>query len=229
MSAFVWWVIGIVVVLAVVAFLVSRSMNTRRLEARREEASSLRNDAEEQERVLRQHQAAADETAAQARRAQAEADESAARAEQLRVESERRGDTAREAQSAHAEQLRRADALDPDVATDDDGHRLDTADASNAAEDGVPVASETTVDEAGPDSPLSSDNAADGVTAEEVTADEVTADDRTTPAAEVGVDGATRPYRVADDRGPEVTDDGLRADGTLSDRSTSDRGVGAQE
>lgn len=124
-SNMLWWVIAGIVVLAIVIWALSRSMSRKRDETHREEAAAIRNDAVEQERLVRERQAQADLTDAEARRAQAEADEAAARAEATRVEHERHQESLAEAREAHSAELRRADALDPDVRTDSDGFRLD--------------------------------------------------------------------------------------------------------
>lgn len=124
-STMLWWVIAGIVVIALVIWALSRTMGNKRDEAHREEAATIRNDAVEQERLVRERQAQADLTDAEARRAQAEADEAAARAEATRVEQERHQESLAEARDAHSAELRRADALDPDVRTDSDGYRLD--------------------------------------------------------------------------------------------------------
>ncbi|MEO7071196.1 MAG: hypothetical protein ABI131_11980, partial [Nostocoides sp.] len=117
MSPTVWWIIGIVIALALIAVL-ARMQSAKRTEGKREEAATLRDQAAEHERTLRERTAAAEESQAQARKAQAEADEQAARAKQLQAESERRSESAEEVRATQEDHLRRADALDPDVRTD---------------------------------------------------------------------------------------------------------------
>ena len=80
---------------------------------------------------LREKEAATAASEAEARRVRAEADQRAAEAQQLEVQAQRAGKARDAAAATTEEQLRRADALDPEVATDKEGNRLD--------EDGHPV------------------------------------------------------------------------------------------
>lgn len=122
MSAWVWIVLLVVVVAIVVAVVMSRS---RQRENRRVEAAELRDPTADHHLELREKEAAAAASEAEARRVRAEADQRAAEAKRLEVEADRAGMDRASAAAASQEQLRRADALDPDVATDKEGYRLD--------------------------------------------------------------------------------------------------------
>lgn len=132
-SGIIWVVVAVVVIAIVVGIVVSRS-RTRRLEEQRAEAAQLRDSTAQHHLDRREQEAAASSAEAEARRARAEADQRAAEAKRLEVEADRRRIDRDAAQEESAAQLRRADALDPDVATDSDGRRL--------AEDGKPVEEE---------------------------------------------------------------------------------------
>lgn len=124
MDPIVWIVLGVLVLLVIIGVFVSRS-RAQREASQRAEAEQLRASAAEHDRDLREREAEAAAADAQARRARAEADERAAEAERLAVEAERRDEHRVEAQRVRDEELRRADALDPDVKTDKHGYRLD--------------------------------------------------------------------------------------------------------
>lgn len=123
-SNWIWIVVGLLVLLAILAFAIS-SARKRRDDKRRVEAGRIREEATHHERDLREREAEADEAEARARRARAEADERDAAARRLEVAAERRSDDRDHLRDEHDERLRRADALDPDVPTDRDGRRLD--------------------------------------------------------------------------------------------------------
>lgn len=118
-----WIVAAIVVVAIVIAVALATRSRTRLMDSHRAEAAALRDDTAEHNRALRENEAAAAATAAQARRAQAEADLRAAEAKQLEVDVQRANESLTAAKQTHEEQLRKADALDPDVETDRDGSR----------------------------------------------------------------------------------------------------------
>ncbi len=122
MDAWIWIVVVVVVLAVVIGVLVSRS---RQQESRRAEAAELRQPTADHQMELREKEAAAAASEAEARRVRAEADQRAAEAQHLEVQAQRADKDKAEAASAHEEQLRRADALDPDVRTDKEGYRLD--------------------------------------------------------------------------------------------------------
>lgn len=126
-SNMIWWIVGGLILLALIVFVTIRASAGKHAEAQREEAAAIRDDARDEERRVRERQARADLTDAEHRKAQAEADEAAARAEQIRVEHERNEDAYVEARDAHAAKMREADALDPEVRTDKEGFRVDEA------------------------------------------------------------------------------------------------------
>ena len=134
MSSGVMWVVVAVVVIAIVVGIVVWRSRTRRLEGQRAEAAQLRDSTAQHHLDRREQEAAASSAEAEARRVRAEADQHAAEAKRLEVEADRRRIERDAAQEESAAQLRRADALDPDVPTDSDGRRL--------AEDGKPVEEE---------------------------------------------------------------------------------------
>ena len=107
-STIVWIIVAIVVVVVLIGL--TRSMTRkRRVEAHRTEAAELRDQAAEQDRVLREREAHA-------------------------AEAERRGESASSVREVRDEQLRRADARDPDVRTDEEGYRVD--EEGNRVDDG---------------------------------------------------------------------------------------------
>lgn len=124
-SDILWLIIAIVVVLALVAFLVTKGRK-RREDSQREQAAELRSTAAQHDRETREKEAAALEAQAKADKARAEAQERQARAQKLEAEAERRGEGAASARETRDEHLRRADERDPDVQLDDDGRRVDT-------------------------------------------------------------------------------------------------------
>lgn len=71
-NSWIWWVLG-ALLLAIIGFAIS-AMGKSRPEARRHEASAIRDDSVDHEREMRAREDAAAESDAAARRAQAEAD-----------------------------------------------------------------------------------------------------------------------------------------------------------
>jgi hypothetical protein len=128
MDAWVWILLLLIVIGVIVGVMITRS---RQRESRRLEAAELRDPTADHQMELREKEAAAAASEAEARRVKAEADQRAAEAQQLEITAQRASAERDRAAAASAEQLRRADALDPDVRTDKDGNRL--------AEDGEPV------------------------------------------------------------------------------------------
>lgn len=122
MDAWVWILLVVVVVAVVAAVLATRS---RQQENRRVEAAELRDPTADHHMELREKEAAATASEAEARRVRAEADQRAAEAEQLQVQAQRAAMDRDSAESEAEAKLRRADALDPDVKTDKEGHRID--------------------------------------------------------------------------------------------------------
>ena len=90
-----------------------------------DQAEEIRHEAQEHDRQLREREARAEEAEAKARKARAEAEQRAAEAKRLEAEAERRGEHAETVRAERDEQLRRADARDPDVRTDNEGYRID--------------------------------------------------------------------------------------------------------
>lgn len=145
-SPAVWIILGIILLallIGLVWYLVGQSKQ-KQLERDRAEATEIRQQAADQEMLVRERQAAAAQTDAEARAARAEAERQAAEADQrnaeaerLEVQAQRRTDEYDQVSAQHDEQLRRADALDPDVRTDEHGNRLDDhrADRSHRDED----------------------------------------------------------------------------------------------
>jgi len=124
MSPWVWIVLAVIVVAAIVGLVTSRS-RTKQLDSRREEAVSLRDGAAEHKVAIRETETVAAASGAEAQRAREEAEERAAQARELEATAQRDQEAHAAARQQHDEQMRRADALDPDVRTDDQGHRLD--------------------------------------------------------------------------------------------------------
>ena len=153
-SLSIWIILAAAVILiGVIALVVVRMSGG---DAKRHKAEQIRAEAAEHEREVRLREAeadkadaaarkataAADQQAAQATRLAAEADEQAARARQLAEEARVRGEEAHGVRSEHAERLREADRIDPDVATDKDGVRTDghASGATTAAAGGAAAA-----------------------------------------------------------------------------------------
>ncbi len=124
MSPWVWIVLVVIVLAAVIGLVMSRN-RTKQLESRREEAASLRDGAAEHRVAMRDTETAAAASGAEAQRAREEADAQAAQARELEAKAQRDSQAHETARQKHDEQMRRADALDPDVRTDDEGYRLD--------------------------------------------------------------------------------------------------------
>lgn len=113
MSPWVWIVVAIVVVALVVVIAVMASRKKR--ERDRAQAVELREKALHEATDVQRREALARETEAQAAAARAEADRKAAEAERLEAEAQERAHAAEQRREEHQEQLRQADALDPDV------------------------------------------------------------------------------------------------------------------
>lgn len=133
MPSWLIWVIVAIIVIAVIAAVVAASTK-RKQEKNRTRAGELREQAAAQATGLQQREAHARETEARAAEAHAEADRKQAEAERLEAEARDRHETAAGYRDQHAENLRRADELDPDVDTrrDDYEPSAATADTENA-------------------------------------------------------------------------------------------------
>ncbi|MFC6707071.1 hypothetical protein [Flexivirga alba] len=123
-TTWIWIIIAIIVILIIVGIVVTWARK-RRLDMNRSQAAELRDDSAEHNLALREHEASAARAAAEARAGQADADQRAAQAEQLKVEADRQDEDRKVARHEHHEQLRKADALDPDTRTDREGYQLD--------------------------------------------------------------------------------------------------------
>jgi len=121
MPSWLIWVIVAIIVIAVIAAVVAASTKRKR-EQNRTRAAELREQAAAQATGVQQREAHARETEARAAQARAEADRKQAEAERLEAEARDRHETAAGYRDQHAENLRQADELDPDVDTKHDGY-----------------------------------------------------------------------------------------------------------
>ena len=117
-STIVIVVVVIAVLAAVIALVVSRS-GGRRTEAARSKAAEIREEATAHDRDLEERRAAAEEAHARSEMARAEARKHQVEADRLAEEADSRASTVDAMEGERAERLRRADAHDPDVRTDD--------------------------------------------------------------------------------------------------------------
>src|SRR5664280_3277144 len=110
-NSWLWLILVVVVVAAIVAavVLVGRQRKTKQAER----AESMRSDAAEQSRLVRQRESKAAEVDATARAAQAESDAKAAEAERLALTAERQKADASKQRSEVDDQFRKADEVDP--------------------------------------------------------------------------------------------------------------------
>ena len=121
MPSWLIWVIVAIIVIAVIAAVVAASTKRKR-EQHRTRAGELREQAAAQATGLQQREAHARETEARAAEVRAEAERKQAEADRLEAEARDRHETAAGYRDQHAENLRRADELDPDVDTSHDGY-----------------------------------------------------------------------------------------------------------
>jgi hypothetical protein len=126
------WVIVAIIVIAVIAAVVAASTRRKQVQ-NRTRAGELREQAAAQATGLQQREAHARETEARAAEARAEADRKRAEAERLEAEARDRHETAAGYRDQHAENLRRADELDPDVDTQRDGYEPPAAAGTETA------------------------------------------------------------------------------------------------
>ena len=132
MPSWLIWVIVAIIVIAVIAAVVAASTK-RKQQQHRTRAGELREQAAAQATGLQQREAHARETEARAAEARAEADRKQAEAERLAAEARDRHETAAGYRDQHAENLRRADELDPDVDTRRDDYEPPAAAAGSEA------------------------------------------------------------------------------------------------
>ncbi|WP_299441519.1 hypothetical protein [uncultured Phycicoccus sp.] len=118
-------VVLVVVVLGGALAYFSMNRGSRHEAAERAKAEELREQAAEHDRELREREAAAAEAQAKSDLARAEAEKQQLEAERLAREAADRSAAAGEVRDEREEQLRLADRHDPDVPTDDEGHRRD--------------------------------------------------------------------------------------------------------
>ena len=121
MPSWVIWVIVAIVVIAALAAVIAASRKKKQ-EHNRTRAAELREQAAAQASGVAQREAHAKETEAKAAAARAEADRKQAEAERLQAEAQDRQRTAEGYREQHAENLRQADELDPDVNTKRDDY-----------------------------------------------------------------------------------------------------------
>ena len=130
------WIVVAIVVIAVIIWLFVSAGRRREVEARRFEAGELRAKVEERLPEVQDTEDRASVTAAMAADARAEAERKAAEAERgrrgrgaaaLEEQAEAHRASAEAARVEHAGLEREADRVDPDVATDDEGYRVDDA------------------------------------------------------------------------------------------------------
>ena len=116
MSTGSWILIAAVVVVVVVAVALAVTAGKRkRQEADRSRAAELRDQAATQTVGIEQREAHVRETEARAETARAEAEQKLAQAERLEAEAQDRRSTVGEYRARHADSLREADEIDPDV------------------------------------------------------------------------------------------------------------------
>ncbi len=108
----------------VLAYL-SMQRGARHEDAQRAKAEELREQAAEHDHELREREVAATEARAKSDLARAEAEKQQLEAERLDAEAQDRAAAAGAVREDREEQLRLADEHDPDVPTDDEGHRVD--------------------------------------------------------------------------------------------------------
>lgn len=115
-SRIMWIIVAVVVVIVVLAAVIAVSRKKHQ-ERNRTRAAELRDQAAGEASGVAQREAHARETEARAAAARAEADRSQAEAERLQAEAQDRKQSAEGYREQHAENLRQADELDPDVNT----------------------------------------------------------------------------------------------------------------
>ena len=122
------WIALAVVVLLVILWVVMSSRRRRRLDERRFQAGELRAEAQEKAPLLQERADRASVTERIAADARAEADEKAATAATLEDQAHVQRAAADGVAAERDDLTREADRIDPDVTTDDEGHRVDQHD-----------------------------------------------------------------------------------------------------
>jgi len=119
------WIVVAIIVIAVIIWLFVSARRNRQVEAQRQEAAALRAHAEERLAKVQRYGDRASVTQSMATQARAEAEQKAAEARRLEQAGAMHQATAEAARQEHELLGRRADRIDPDVRTDDEGFRLD--------------------------------------------------------------------------------------------------------
>jgi len=145
MPSWLIWVIVAIIVIAVIAAVVAASTK-RKKQQNRTRAGELREQAAAQATGLQQREAHARETEARAAEARAEAERRQAEADRLEAEARDRHETAAGYRDQHAENLRRADELDPDVDTRSDDYAGPETTGTTASTTGRTGATDGTTD-----------------------------------------------------------------------------------
>lgn len=127
-NGILWLILGLAVIAAIVAAIVIMSRQRKTKQAER--ARSLRSEADEQSRVVRQRESKAAEVDARARAAQAEADIKAAEAERLSLTADAQKAEASQQRADVDDQFRRADKIDPHHDTNRDQNNTRDHDAN---------------------------------------------------------------------------------------------------
>ncbi|MEP7331999.1 MAG: hypothetical protein ABI692_07900 [Terracoccus sp.] len=118
------WIALAVVVLLVIFWVVMSSRRRRRLDERRFQAGELRAEAQEKTPLIQERADRASVTERIAADARAEADEKAATAATLEGQAHVQRAAAEGVKAERDDLAREADRIDPDVTTDDEGHRV---------------------------------------------------------------------------------------------------------
>jgi len=125
-SDWLWLILAVAVIAGIVAAVVIGGRQRERKHTER--AESMRQDAGEQSRIVRQREGKAAEVDASARAAQAESEAKAAEAERLALTAERQKAEASKQRSAVDDQFRKADEIDPGYDSRRDGDDSDSDD-----------------------------------------------------------------------------------------------------
>jgi hypothetical protein len=123
-STIIWIIVAVIVVIAIIGLVMSRSRG-RRVEVQRAKAAEIRQEAAEHDQHLREREASATEAQAQSELARAEAQRRQVEAERLEAQARERSVDAESVRRERDERMRLADLHDPDVRTDKEGYRLD--------------------------------------------------------------------------------------------------------
>lgn len=128
-STIIWIVVGVVALIALIAVIAWIATSNRRreaqVEARRQEATEMRERAAEVDQAAREREVRAVQADAAAREAQAKAAEAQLEAERLADASREHSSDAERLRAEQAEHARGAAAIDPDVIDGDDTRAAD--------------------------------------------------------------------------------------------------------